>query len=75
MAWSGRPDQHRHNHPPTPARRTPTPSCPWLLLPSLLVLTLGAAVSYDAVRGMWGYRQGGGVARLVAENLAGKVAD
>ena len=50
-----------------------------VLLPSMIVLFLGSLMSFEAVRGMWGYHQpsrpAGALVRGVAETVAGKVAD
>ena len=50
-----------------------------VLLPSLVFLFLGSIMSYEALRGMWGYHQpsqpANGLIRGVAETVAGKVAD
>ncbi len=50
-----------------------------VLLPSMIVLFLGTLMSFEAVRGMWGYHQpskpAGSLVRGVAELVGGKVAD
>ena len=50
-----------------------------VLLPSMVVLFLGTLMSFEAVRGMWGYHQpskpAGSLVRGVAELVGGKVAD
>jgi len=50
-----------------------------VLLPSMIVLFLGSIMSFESLRGMWGYHQpskpASALVRGVAETVAGKVAD
>ena len=50
-----------------------------VLLPSMIVLFLGSLMSFEALRGMWGYHQpskpANALVRGVAETIGGKVAD
>lgn len=50
-----------------------------VLLPCLVILFLGSLMSFEAVRGMWGYHQpsrpAGSLVRGVAETIGTKVAD
>lgn len=62
---------------PAPAAWGPLPAA--VLLPSMVFLFLGSIMSYEALRGMWGYHQpsqpANGLIRGVAELVSGKVAD
>ncbi len=50
-----------------------------VLLPCMVLLFLGSLMSFEALRGMWGYHQpsrpAGALVRGVAETIGGKVAD